>query len=403
MKVFDITDVSSWEKASDTIPFTWKDKSFLNEETGKDITENEFVTFIGQAISMLRQISSDEKIASAGLSNIIALFVDLIDAGISANNALLLIKFGFDNDVDFSWHMIKEKQTINTNNEVFDIEDMNTWGFATEKNLIWEGKPFNISPEKIFTEMLFVKTMFLLLGPNLPKCFLISGLSNITISIVLDGLRQKKIYFSEILEQIANQIQTITNQRQNKNNIPISQVSGQSIIDSTVPHSNNNSYQSQVNTNTTKAYDLSPPSKIFLALGVGLLICGVLYLFSADVRDWTPSKLIFSVVIIFCSLPLFIKQASEQSKYFFKAVCADMAQWVGRYSNDLIVQWGAPTKTYKFPSDKTMTVLEYKDSIRNYAGYRYKGMYAGQAKTTKYIKSFFVKDGIIVNYKYAIT
>ena len=80
-----------------------------------------------------------------------------------------------------------------------------------------------------------------------------------------------------------------------------------------------------------------------------------------------------------------------------------MAQWVGRSSNDLILQWRAPTETYKFPSDKTMTVLEYKDSIRNYIGYRHKGMYAGQVKTTKYIKSFFVKDNLIVDYKYSIT
>jgi hypothetical protein len=138
-------------------------------------------------------------------------------------------------------------------------------------------------------------------------------------------------------------------------------------------------------------------------LGIGLIIGGLIYLFSVAAGNWTPGKLIFGFLTICCSIPFIAKHSSEQSKFFYKAVCADMAQWVGHSSNDLIMKWGAPTKTYKFPSDKSMTVLEYKDSIRNYAGYRYKGMYAGQAKTTKYIKSFFVKNGTIVDYKYAVT
>jgi hypothetical protein len=66
--------------------------------------------------------------------------------------------------------------------------------------------------------------------------------------------------------------------------------------------------------------------------------------------------------------------------------------------------WGAPTRTYKFPTDKTMTVLEYKESVRNYSSYSHgNGFRTGQSTTTKYIKSFFARDGYIVNYKYDIT
>jgi len=159
----------------------------------------------------------------------------------------------------------------------------------------------------------------------------------------------------------------------------------------------------------TSSFDLTPPSKIPLFLGIVLLIGGFISFFYFIVRGNYDefSSIIISIIVIICSLPFFIKYSSEKSKYFYKVVVSEMSQWVCRSSNDLIIQWGAPTKTYKFPSDKTMTVLEYKDSIRNYIGMRSKmgsgSVIAMQAKTTKYIKSFFVKDGVVVNYKYAIT
>ena len=166
-----------------------------------------------------------------------------------------------------------------------------------------------------------------------------------------------------------------------------------------------NGQKTEYQNTQNSSIDLIPPSKFPLLLGIGLLSGGLIFCFWSFSRgDFSDLKnIIISFVIMLISIPFFAKYSSEKSKFFYKAVCADMAQWVGLSSNDLIIKWGAPTKTYKFPGDKTMTVLEYKDSIRNYAGYRHKGMYVGQAKTTKYIKSFFVKDGVIVNYKYAIT
>jgi len=154
------------------------------------------------------------------------------------------------------------------------------------------------------------------------------------------------------------------------------------------------------------SFNLTPPSKLLIFLGIGLLIGGFVYLFinlNNEIYSPNITKLIISGIIMLCSIPFFSKYGRDKNIYHYNCVCYEMSQWVGSSSNDLIIKWGAPTKTYKFPTDKTMTVLEYKDSIRNYAGVRYKGMYAGQAKTTKYIKSFFVKDGVIINYKYAIS
>ncbi|GHV08043.1 hypothetical protein FACS189485_19080 [Spirochaetia bacterium] len=391
MKGFDITDIDSWVEASDKREFVWKDNTFFNEETGGNIAEKEFTAFIGQIISALRQVSSDEKIADTGLSNIITLIIDLLSAGLSANNALLLVNMGIDNDISFSWSIFEiAKQLPENDKKIFDINNQDTWRFATENNLVFAGKSFHISPGKKFTEILFVKIMNLIFYASMTVLHSRYDLRDITISTLLEGLKQ-----GENVVDIVNKITTLIKDR---NNI----VSSRQVMINSIPSQTNHEQSSPINNTVNTGY-LTPPSKIFLIIGIGLVVGGFLYLCSVATGNWTPGKLIFGMIITFCSIPFFAKYSSKQSKFFYKVVCADMARWVGHSSNDLIIQWGAPTKTYKFPSDKTMTVLEYKDSIRNYAGYRYKGMYAGQSKTTKYIKSFFVKDGIIVNYKYAIT
>jgi hypothetical protein len=214
--IFNILDVSTWDLASDST-FIWKnDITFFNEENGKNITEKEFSTFIGQIIDALRQVSSDEKISIARLTNIIALIIDLLSSGINATNALILINMGLENNINFSWPIFKIDRTIGANNEIFNIDNQDTWKYATENNLIWEGKPFNISSEKKFTEILFVKIIALLFHAFLLDLYLRQDLRNVTISNLLDGLKQDK-NITDISNQITNQLKTI-NVSANSNN-----------------------------------------------------------------------------------------------------------------------------------------------------------------------------------------
>jgi hypothetical protein len=214
--IFNILDVSTWNLASDST-FIWKnDITFFNEENGKNITEKEFSTFIGQIIDALRQVSSNEKISIAGLTNIIALIIDLLSSGINATNALILINMGLENNINFSWPIFKIDRTIGANNEIFNIDNQDTWKYATENNLIWEGKPFNISPDKKFTEIIFVKIMTLEFYASLQDLHSRPDLLNLSSSSLLEGLKKDK-NIVDILNQITNQLKAI-NVSANSNN-----------------------------------------------------------------------------------------------------------------------------------------------------------------------------------------
>jgi hypothetical protein len=368
MNGFDITNFGSWEEASGTKQFTWKGTVFPN-------TEKEVTLFMGKAVGMLREGFSSEKINIIGVSNIATAIIDLLAAGISADNSLLIVGGGIRRNTDFSWPFFKANPPIDTGNKRFNIEDHNTWKFATESELLLDGSPFRISPDCKLSEITFVKLMLLLMPFDFSKFDKIPSLKNKIVLDVLDGLK-KGMEPSDILLQITDVVtqilQTVTK--------------------------NNNAMNAEHSTPPL----LTPPSKAGLVFGVVLIATGIFLLISALDGD-NVSLGVFGFILMIFSIITFAKYSSEQSKFFYKAVCADMAQWVGRSSNDLIMQWGAPTKTYKFPNDRTMTVLEYKDSIRNYASYSNKGYRYGQSKTTKYVKSFFVKDEIIINYKYTIT
>jgi len=389
MKKFEITDIDTWGEASKVKEFVWKDTTFFNDETNENLTEEEFSKFMGQIIDALRQIISDEKIFSKNITYFISLINDFFVAGINANSALSLINIGIQNNVDFSWSFFNNNNTVK-----FEIYDLDTWKFATENILIWENKIFQIAPDKKFSEILFVKIMMLFLNRSFNTLKARHDLMKISISLILVGLRDG--------EDIPTILRVLLSNIEENNSVIKSSSSNLSVANSS--SGVNNNFNTQVN--NLNNLDLTPPSKISLILGFVLLVGGFIYMLNDILSgSWfdNPSKLIISTVIMFCSIPFFVKYSSERSKYFYKVVCADMAQWVGHSSNDLIMKWGAPTKTYKFPTDKTMTVLEYKDSIRNYVGVRSKGMYAGQSKTTKYIKSFFVKESVVINYKYDIT
>jgi hypothetical protein len=383
MTLFNILDVSTWDFASDS-SFVWKsDITFSNIENGNNITEKEFTIFIGKLINALREIGrSEEEISTVGLSSIIELIIDLLAVGINANNALYLINFGIENSIDFSWPIFKVDQDSVDNNKSFNINDQDTWKFATENTLIFEGKPFNIS-EKKFTEILFVKIMIMAFYPCLQDMYSRPSLRSLTTAMLLDGLKQDK-GIVDILEQTVSKMKDVTN--------------------SNVGQPNNYARQQKSDDSTAGVYDLTPPSPAGIVVGIILLSIGLIMLFSS-INNYSSSvsQGIFSFLLITLSIIPFAMYGSSRSKYFYKVICANMAQWIGRSSNDLIMQWGAPTRTYKFPTDKTMTVLEYKESIRSYASYSHKGYRTGQSKTTKYVKSFFTKDGFIIDYKYSIS
>jgi hypothetical protein len=155
----------------------------------------------------------------------------------------------------------------------------------------------------------------------------------------------------------------------------------------------------------------NPGLFMFLAITTGII--GAIWTFykiynhgfSYNLSEFILPGVLLLLCIIFSSV-----YSKEKSRKDYFNVCKSMEYWIGSSLSDLISDWGAPNRTYKFPQDKTMTVLEYKDSIRNYASYSTRtyhkgystGISTGQSKTTKYIKSFFVKEGYIINYKYSI-
>jgi hypothetical protein len=209
---FNILDVSTWDSASDSV-FIWKnDITFFNEDNDKNITEKEFSIFIGQVIGKLRQFISDKNLSIAGLSNIITLIIDLLSSGINTTNVLLLINMGFENNIDFSWQFFKTNQTTGGNNKRFDINNQETWQYATENNLIWEGTPFNISPDKKFTEILFVKIMALEFYTFLQDLYSRPDLRKLYISTLLENLKQNE-NITDILNQIKNQLENINASR----------------------------------------------------------------------------------------------------------------------------------------------------------------------------------------------
>jgi hypothetical protein len=399
MKNFDITDIDSWEQASDTDQFIWKDNTFFNEETGGNITEKEFTVFIGQTIDILRNEHADEKISFAGLSNIIVLIIDLLSAGISTSNVVILVNTGLENNVNFSWQNFEAAKLVEEDKrKIFNIKDLDSWKFASDNSLIWESKIFQISSDRIFSEILFVQIMYLLFYHSFMALYSDPNLLNLNVSILLDGLKHNKgiiDIFSQITDRVRDRNNAEASSAKNSGAKPLKHESNYESAQSDHRH---------ISPDVYFPTDLKPPSYSGIVIGLGLLLIGIIMLFSSvNDYDSSISKGVFGFLLMFLSIIPFAIYSSAKSKFVYKSVCADMAQRVGSSSNDLIMKWGAPTRTYKFPSDKTMTVLEYKESIRNYASYSHKGYRAGQSKTTKYVKSFFVKDGVIVNYKYSIT
>jgi len=437
--MFDICEIKSWKEATDN-EFQWKGEyTFFDKANDKNISEKTMVLQMDAIFSALKQSIPEDNIHKFGLSKIVECILDnflkgkspreivpvliiMIKKGFSFNTAEeILLKYGNDSETESGSKGIiknidpsKKWANINLSGEDEPILEGTIWKYIYVKE--YDGKIFgamsthefkkggklvrnstapSYSSEYPFESKLETTTNIDTWSREGDTVKVIFGNGATLFEGKYDPQNQKIIgtkYFSD-------------GKSSEETWEPYGEGDREKFIQMLQIAKHNEQKTAYQNEQNTSSVDLIPPSKFLLFLGMGLLVGGLIYFFSlisrSDPNDF--SGIIISFVIMLCSIPAFAKYSSEKSKFFYKAVCADMAQWVGHSSNDLIMQWGAPSKTYKFPADKTMTVLEYKDSIRNYAGYRYKGMYAGQSKTTKYIKSFFVKDGIIINYKYAIT
>jgi hypothetical protein len=433
--MFDICEIKSWNEATDN-EFQWKGEyTFFDQANGKNISEKTMVLQMEAIYSSLKQSFSEDNIQNFGISKIVECVLDNFLKGKSPKEIfpvlIIMIEKGFSfntaEEIFIKYNSDTEK--ITGNNEIVkQVDPSKKWSNVVllgESKMVLEGTIWKHTYVQEYDGFIF--------GAMSTFEFKDKGKlirNSTTLSSSSEFKAETTTYIDtwsrdgDIVKAIFGNGATLFEgkyESQNQKIIGTSYFSnGKSSEETWEPYKEgdqekfiqllksakkNEQKTTYHDAQDTLYNDLTPPSKFLLVLGIGLLAGGFIscfYLFSrGDYNDLR--NIIISFIVMLCSIPFFAKYSSEKSKFFYKAVCADMAQWVGHSSNDLIMQWGAPTKTYKFPTDKTMTVLEYKDSIRNYAGYRYKGMYAGQAKTTKYIKSFFVKDGIIINYKYAIT
>jgi hypothetical protein len=164
--------------------------------------------------------------------------------------------------------------------------------------------------------------------------------------------------------------------------------------------------------------DNSKPG-LFLILGIIFAII-TLFIFRNTINssdlivsggiDNTVASLILNLGVLSIAFIFFGLYSKEKNKKAYYDVCISMGYWLGRVSDDLVKSWGTPSKTSKFSQDKSVSIWEYKDSIRNHTGYStrtyYKGFstgfHTGQSRTTKYTKTFYIKDGYIIDYKYTI-
>jgi hypothetical protein len=437
--MFDIYNRNTWNEATDN-EFQWKEEyTFFDSATDNNISEKTMVLQIQTIFSALEQAVSKNEFYNYNKNQLIKCILDNFTKGKSPKDIfpllVIMIEKGFSQNtaeeifLKYSDKLQKEETKIESKSVIDPSKKWSNIVLSGENEPGLEGTMWKHIYVKQYDEKIFgiMSTYELRFGGKLVRKVTAPHYSE---EYPFESKLETTTYINswsregDIFKAIFNDGATLFEGKyysQNQKIIGTSYFSdGKSTDETWEPYKEGdlenfikmmqNAKQNEQKTSyqdvqNTSSIGLIPPSKIPLFLGFGSLVGGLIYFFSlisrSDPNDF--SRIIISFVIMLCSVPAFSKYYSDRSKYFYRIVCAEMSQWVGRSSNDLIIKWGAPTKTYKFPGDKTMTVLEYKDSIRNYAGYRYKGMYLGQSKTTKYIKSFFVKDNVIVNYKYDIT
>lgn len=430
--MFDICNLNTWDDASDN-EFSWKGEyTFSDTSTGKNITEKIMVLQIRAIFSALEQSVSKQSYDNYNKSELVKCILDNFSHSRSPNEIMpilhIMVEKGFSQNTS---EEILRKYDNKTDKESADFDNSivasqskdqgmhdsdHRWAdiiLTGENEPLLEGTRWKSVEAEEIAGMISINE-FQKDGKLVRTSYFLKkyGDSRDEVKTRIDAWSRD----GDNIKMIYGDGATLLEGKYHQNIKKIITVKyfsdGKTTKDTFVPFikneivntgKSNDTRNSNINNNISNNY-IEPPSKGFIVAAVALLIIGAwMGASSITGHDTNIYLMIFGFIVMGLTLIPTNIYLSARSKFYYKAVCTDMARWVGRSSNDLIIQWGAPTKTYKFPSDKSMTVFEYKDSIRNYAGYRSKGLYMGQSKTTKYVKSFFVKDGIIVSYKYAIT
>jgi len=305
----------------------------------------------------------------------------------------------------------------------FNVLEEKTWNNATDNEFVWKDTScYNEENNKQASEKDMVgllRQLIAIVDNSAYKEKTYSFGRDKIISFMLDSLFAKVIpedIPSEAILMIElnlepNLVHTVYQGMKNKKNTANNIVSSQKSV------SNNNTQgQSTINVQYTPIVDDSKPG-LFLLLAISsLVVC--FYLFFKSIPSYSDPFLsmektvfIFSPIIALLISALFFNKYSKEKnirKYY--EVCKSMENWLGHKSDELIISWGTPSKTSKLPNDKSVTVMEYKDSVRNYTGYSTRsysrgfsyGIHSGKSRTTKYIKTFYVKNDYIMDYKYSI-
>ena len=409
---FNVLEENTWQFAMEN-DFIWKDNTCFNEENNRQINEREMVAFLKQLMNIIDTTVGKSKTINYGRDKVISFVLDSIFAKVIPEDipseVLCLIEMGIEpNLVHTVYQGIKNKKK-NEDNRNFNILDITTWESATDSEFIWKGKKIDVSQIKksatICTEKLIVDFFEQVLD----------GFSSNDPDNKIEKVGKEKIItfmLGKLIENISpsNCIQETFNFI--KNNYENSIVSSQSSVTNF-----NTQGTSTINVQYIPVVDDSRPG-IFLFLGISSVAVCLFLFYKATNSLFDPilstekmiTSILFPVIALIIAFVFFGKYSKEKNKKQYYEICKSMEYWLGHKSDELIISWGTPSKTSKLPNDKSITIMEYKDSIRNYTGYSTRmynkgfsyGIHSGQSRTTKYIKTFYVKNGYIMDYKYSI-
>jgi len=308
----------------------------------------------------------------------------------------------------------------------FEVLNENTWNFASNNDFVWNDTTcFNEENNRQINEkemVAFLKQLFDLLERGVSRSKTEEYGRDKIITYMLDSLFAKTepedipceiitIINMGIDPSLAHTVyQSIKNKNNKNNNI------------TTV--NNNIISNNQINSNIEPERNYSPitdDSKpgIFLFLTIiSFVLCGFLFFRTIgsvnNIITMNTNKIVSSImlpiILLIIGIIFFGIFSKEKNKRQYYEICKSMEYWLGHKSDELIIAWGTPTKTSKLPQDKSTTLLEYKDIVRNYTGYSTRsyskgmsfGYHSGQSRSTKYNKTFYVQNGIIIGYKYTV-
>jgi hypothetical protein len=120
---FNVLDEATWNLATDN-DFTWKDNTFHDKDDDKQISEKVIITLLSKVMGHIDTLFSLPTTRRYGRQNIITEFLDGLVAGMP--NEVVLGKI---------------VQKIPYGHRLFDIQDLESWGFASAKPLLWKDQP----------------------------------------------------------------------------------------------------------------------------------------------------------------------------------------------------------------------------------------------------------------------